>query len=245
MSRPLVAGITLREESTRAGEGNAAGMHEGVVKVTVLSPQPVVVEGFTAMLGRHADRIEVIDLPTSFDSVEPDVVLYDVLTLHEGDQTGLEALVKETAAVVFAVARRLRPDLLTLALDHGADGFFDLGVSEEELLGAVDSATTDWQAGDEGPDPVVGSDGSEQRSQRLGQDLGLSPRETRVLSLVAQGLTNDEIATRDYLSVNTVKTYIRSAYKKIDVATRTQAGVWAVQHGFGSEPDSSVFVDHG
>ncbi len=218
-------------------------MSAPVIKVAVLSPQPVVREGFTAILSRHAPRITLINLPTEFDGIEPDVVLYDVVGLHDTDGAEFDGLVKKTASVVFAVARELRPSLLARALERGADGFFDLGVSEEELLAAIESAMTGWQVGDPGPDPVVGSSTSDQRARRLGQDVGLSPRETRVLSLVAQGLSNEEIAARDYLSVNTIKTYIRTAYRKIGAKNRTEASIWAVQHGFGTEPDDSTFQE--
>ena len=218
-------------------------MAEGQVKVAVVSPQPVVAAGFASMLADHGDRFVIVDLPTAVDAAEPDVVLYDVLGLFVGDGEDLDFLVKKTAASVFAVARPLRPDLLAQALGRGADGFFDLGVTEGELCAAIESAMTGWQVGDDGPDPLVGSSTSKQRSHRLGRDVGLSPRQNRILALIAQGLTNDEIAARDFLSMNTVKTYIRSAYQKIGVANRSQAVVWAVQHGFGTEVDTSTFDD--
>ena len=59
----------------------------------------------------------------------------------------------------------------------------------------------------------------------------LSPREHDVLRLIAGGLSNQEIAATLYVSINSVKTYIRSAYRKIGVGRRSQAVVWAVQHG--------------
>lgn len=59
----------------------------------------------------------------------------------------------------------------------------------------------------------------------------LSGRETDVVVLIAAGLTNHEIAENLYLSVNSVKTYIRSAYRKMGVSRRTQAVLWASEHG--------------
>ena len=212
-------------------------MPAGVAKVAVLSPHPVVVEGFTAMLSRHHDRVEVIDLPTSFDDMEPDVVLYDVAALADSDGVDLDELVKKTASVVLAIAQDLRPDLLGRALSQGVDGFLPIDASEDQVLAGVDSAMTGWQAGDPGPDPVVGSSDSEQRSHRMGADAGLSNREARVLALIAQGLSNDQIATQEYLSVNTVKSYIRTAYRKIGVHTRPQAVAWAVRHGVDTDAE--------
>lgn len=61
--------------------------------------------------------------------------------------------------------------------------------------------------------------------------VGLTGREVQVLALIAEGLTNQEIADRIFISINSVKTYIRSAYRKIGVNSRSQAAVWSLQHG--------------
>ena len=62
-------------------------------------------------------------------------------------------------------------------------------------------------------------------------DPGLSARESSILVLLTQGLSNQQIADASFLSINSVKTYIRSAYRKIDVETRTQALLWGMDHG--------------
>jgi NarL family two-component system response regulator LiaR len=54
-----------------------------------------------------------------------------------------------------------------------------------------------------------------------------------VLALVCSGLSNAEIAERLHLSPNSVKSYIRSAYRRIEATTRSQAVVWGIEHGFG------------
>ena len=69
----------------------------------------------------------------------------------------------------------------------------------------------------------------------LGGAAGLSPRESEVLRLVVLGHSNQAIAESIFLSINSVKTYIRSTYRKINVTTRAQAIVWAIQHGFPTE----------
>ena len=69
-------------------------------------------------------------------------------------------------------------------------------------------------------------------AEHLGEAAGLSPREGSVLGLVVSGLSNQQIADRLYLSINSVKTYIRSAYRKLGVSSRAQAVAWGVQHGF-------------
>jgi DNA-binding CsgD family transcriptional regulator len=67
------------------------------------------------------------------------------------------------------------------------------------------------------------------------QSAGLSPRQAEILTLITQGLSNEQIADCTYLTINTVKTYIRHAYRKIGVQTRTQAVLWGVANGF--QPD--------
>jgi len=64
----------------------------------------------------------------------------------------------------------------------------------------------------------------------------LTPREVEVLALITQGMSNKEIAERLYLSINSVKTYIRSAYAKIGASSRARAVAWCLLHGF-APPD--------
>lgn len=63
-----------------------------------------------------------------------------------------------------------------------------------------------------------------------GQTAGLTLREADVLALVAAGKSNDEIARLLGVSINTVKTYIRTAYRKAGVTSRSQAVRWALEH---------------
>lgn len=63
-----------------------------------------------------------------------------------------------------------------------------------------------------------------------GDVVGLTPREREVVVLVAQGLSNREICERLYLAENTLKSYIRSAYRRMAVRTRAQAVNWAFTH---------------
>jgi NarL family two-component system response regulator LiaR len=74
-----------------------------------------------------------------------------------------------------------------------------------------------------------------------GRSAGLSPREAEILALIARGLSNQEIADRAHITLNTVKSYIRATYQKIGVERRTQAVLWATANGF--VPDSERRVD--
>jgi len=63
----------------------------------------------------------------------------------------------------------------------------------------------------------------------------LSEREQEVLSLLAQGLTNKDIAQTLILSVRTIEAHLRNIYGKLDVRSRTEAALWAVEHGYGAD----------
>lgn len=66
----------------------------------------------------------------------------------------------------------------------------------------------------------------------------LSRREREVVHLIAMGRSNEGVAAALFLSANTVKSYIRSAYRKMGVTGRSQAVVWAVHHGLARKDDA-------
>ncbi len=186
-------------------------------RVAVLSPQEVLVHGLTAMLAQHPGRSVV----TEVDQAE--VVLYDTLGVHVGSGSDLSRLTRSGGPVVVVVSRDLRPDLRARALAMGARSWVSMSIRSDELVEAVEAAA----AGRELPGRV----------DRLGAEVSLTPREVEVLSLITQGCSNLEVADRLYLSINSVKTYIRSAYAKIGATSRSRAVAWCLQHGFAPPPD--------
>lgn len=205
-------------------------------RVAVVSPSVVVAAGIVALLGRHPERVLVV--PTVDD--ETDVVLYDVLGLAERGGGELDRLVHQAGTAVLAVGSDHRPDLLTQALALGVDGCFAMSIDETTLFATLDAARARRPAVQAGG-PILCACPSEQRSRRLGLGAGLNGREAGILLAIVNGLTNEEIADREFLSINTVKTYIRSAYRKIGVQTRSQAVRWALTYGFdtGDEADAA------
>ncbi|WP_246142580.1 helix-turn-helix transcriptional regulator [Nocardioides rubriscoriae] len=201
-------------------------MNTSPLTVAVVSPIPAVEHGLTGMLAGHHD-IEVVDLrvpgPGSTRR-DPDVVLYDTHALTLGDGADLDRWLAVTTSVVVALRHDLRPALGAEAVARGAHASVDVTIDRAGLVRAVVDAARD---------------GRESRATRvvplrLGHHVGLTPREVDVLSQITQGLSNQEIAEQSYLSINSVKTYIRSAYRRIGVTSRAQAVVWCVQNGFPS-----------
>ena len=63
-----------------------------------------------------------------------------------------------------------------------------------------------------------------------GRAQGLSARQAEVVSLITMGFSNQQIAERTHLTMNTVKTYIRMAYRQMGVQSRTQAVLWGIEN---------------
>ncbi len=180
--------------------------------------------GLSAMLAEHPDRVHEVRLPRVWMSLAGvDVALYDVLGLHRTDGSDLRHLVEQTRAKVLVVSRDLRPDLRARALALGADAWVSMSADSDELVDAVERLA--FGVADSEPiDP-------------LGQSAGLTAREVDVLTLITHGVSNQDIARELVLSINSIKSYIRSAYAKIGVQTRAQAVAWCLVHGFPPPDD--------
>ncbi len=68
-----------------------------------------------------------------------------------------------------------------------------------------------------------------------GQGYGLNQRESEIIVHITRGLSNQDIADAAYLSINSVKSYINSSYRKMGVTSRTQAVLWGIDHGLRPE----------
>jgi len=106
----------------------------------------------------------------------------------------------------------------------GDDAWFDLSLPTADLVArlvALQSGAGATVA--QGPGVAVPA----APPSRLVGRAGLGPREAQVLELIGQGLSNAEITALLNVTINTLKTYIRTGYRKIGVSSRTQAALWA------------------
>lgn len=197
------------------------------MQVAVVSPQEVVVRGLVSMLTDFPDRVVVTALP-SVRSRAPgvDVILYDTYGLYLSDGADLQHLLHETDAEVLIFSRDMRPDLRAQAYSLGARSWVSMSVHAGDLVRSIELAAAGEPIGE--------------HEDRMGTLAGLSTREVEVLALITQGLSNKEIAEKLVVSVNTLKSHIRQAYRKIDVTTRSQAVSWAITHGFAPPDENSL-----
>lgn len=195
----------------------------GPIRVMLVDDHAVVRNGLRAMLGVGAG-IEVVAEAGSVEEAEgmleqadPDVILLDIQL--EGNENGLSLMpaVKRLApqAAVVVLSAFLNPALFRACLDAGVSGYLVKDTKRLDLVGAVTTAASGGQVFDASVrgmerrrDPsVVGS---------------LTPRESEVLDLLCQGLSNSEIGERVGLSENAVKGFVSSIMKKFGCKNRVQ-----------------------
>lgn len=200
------------------------------VRVAVANDYELVVVGIAGILQQFPDRVEVVELDSGMPvRSEVDVVLYDSFGQLQGKSMDVDGLVQGSDAKVAVFSWNVQRELVEQAFAAGASGYISKGVTGEELVKLIERVhagerVAPEEEGEEGIDGVFGT--------WPGEANGLSPREAEVLALICQGLSNEEIADRAYLSINTVKTYVRTLYRKIGVESRTRALLWGIDHGF-------------
>jgi len=197
------------------------------VRIAIVDDYDIVVQGLARMFEPLKDRIEVVEVSTN----QPGVERVDIALIDSFAQTRdvNEVLAEANAERYVFYSWSLEPELIETWARFGVVGFLDKRLTAEELADALERIH-------QGESGVTSADYPPSVDFDLGdwpgREHGLSAREAEVIALITQGLSNEEIAARSYVSINTVKTYIRTAYRKIDVDSRTRAVLWGVDHGF-------------
>ena len=198
------------------------------IRVAIVNDYEVVVHGIASMLRSHTHRVEVVELNASSAVAEPvDIALFDTFTQSRDDGTGLVQLlenpyVDKVVVYTWSTDRTLRDSALRL----GVSGYLSKRLSASELVTALERIHKGEVVVSDEPArlPLIGGDWP-------GREEGLTARESEVLCLITQGLTNAQIVDRTQLSINSIKSYIRSCYRKIGVDSRSRAVLWGVDHG--------------
>jgi DNA-binding NarL/FixJ family response regulator len=194
--------------------------------VALSNDYEIALLGLAQMLARYPGQVQIVDVTTQPKMPhEADVILYDTFGRLPDRDVKLDSLVRENAAKVVVYSWDEYPE--ETALRQGAVAYLHKGLTSDDLVAAIVAIHRG--------EPVQPAEHDSEPSLTWpGQTLGLSQRESEMLTFITRGLTNDEIVRRSYLSINTVKSYIRSAYRKIGVSTRGQAVAWGYRHGFES-----------
>jgi len=210
-----------------------------VVRVLVVDDQQLIREGIASLLGIQ-EGIEVVgtagdgrDAVDKALALTPDVVLMDV-RMPELDGLQAVAVLRQRlpACRVVMLTTFDDQDYVIRALRAGAAGYLLKDLPSRELAAAVRLA----HAGVMQLDPAAAARlasaiGPAQPLARSQPSLPLSTREVDVLRLVAEGLTNREIGKRLHLSEGTVKNQLSRILDRLGLRDRTQAAVYARDHG--------------
>lgn len=217
----------------------------GLIRVLIADDQRVVREGLRTLLGLLED-VEVVAVAADGEEAlrlaldcDPDVVLMD-LRMPRCD--GVEATRKlraEAPRIKVLVLTTYADDRSVIdALRAGARGYLTKDAGADEIQQAL-RRLIDGQAV---IDPAVQHhllDVIAKAPEDAGSSAlpdGLTPKEREVLMLIAEGLTNRQIAERLFVNESTVKTHINHLFAKVGVRDRAQAVTYAYQHGFGQAP---------
>jgi DNA-binding NarL/FixJ family response regulator len=207
-----------------------------VIKIVVADDHEVVRGGFAAMLGTQPDFTVVGTAADGAEAVrvctaeKPDLVLMDV---RMPVMDGIEATRQLSGGPRVLILTTFDLDQYVFdALRAGASGFLLKDVTAERLFDAVRVVA----AGEALLAPTITTRLIGEFTRLKPRDAavslnGLTPRETEVLRLIAEGLSNPEIAARLVVTEETVKTHVSRVLSKLGLRDRTQAVVAAYESG--------------
>ncbi|HEX4977288.1 MAG TPA: response regulator transcription factor [Nocardioides sp.] len=211
-----------------------------MISVVLVDDHAVVREGLARLVdgaedmtvvGTAADGREALEVVTGS---RPDVVLMDLqMPGTDGVEATRQILAAGLGAQVLVLTSFSDEEKIVAALDAGAVGYLLKDAEADDVLDGI-------RAVSRGESPIhpraaralLGARRSDARDA-AGADAAasLTPREREVLSLVAAGLANKQIARRLGISDRTVKAHLTSVFARLGVEDRTQAALWAQRHG--------------
>jgi len=221
------------------------------IRVLVADDQRVVREGLSTLLGL-LDGVEVVgtaadgnEAVTRALQLRPDVVLMDLRMPHCDGVQATRLLRERDASIKVLMLTTYADDRSVIeALQAGARGYLTKDSGAEEIRQALLRVTSGQAAIDpavqhhlvsaiaDGPQTVADS------ARRLPD--GLTAREAQVLTLIASGLSNAEIADRLVVSETTVKSHINHLFAKTGVRDRAQAVSYAYRHGLAEARTNDI-----
>lgn len=208
------------------------------VRILIADDHSVVRAGLKALLERQGNFKVVAEAETGERAVEiaqeirPDVAVLDI---RMPGMSGIEACRQIVNTVpgcrVIMLTSYAEDELLFAAIQAGASGYTLKRIGDNELIHAVERVSR----GEGMLDPAMTATVfNEMRkateAQHAAAFADLTPQEMAVLALVAEGMTNRQIAVKLYLGEGTVRNYVSSVLAKISVANRAEAAAYAVKH---------------
>ena len=198
--------------------------------IALVDDYDVVLLGLAHMFDDYRERLVVAEIDANAPLDEAiDVVLYDAFAQPESSHEQIGELVKNPRARhVVVYTWNFHPELIESARRQGVHGYLSKTLTAPELVAALEAVHAGELVVSESPARARSAQGLDWP----GKQEGITDRESEILALITQGKSNAAVAELTYLSPNTVKSHIRSVYRKIGAESRSQAVLWGVDHGF-------------
>jgi DNA-binding NarL/FixJ family response regulator len=201
------------------------------LRVAVISRHELTRAGLTHLIQFDPDRAVVVGACSADRLADHDIAVYDLAGRETTEDTDLRRLITSDTAVV-AFQAEFRADVSERLLAMGVADVVSMDVTGEALLERLEHAAAGRR---------IAPAAVRRRSRDVARlAAGLTEREVAVLELIAAGLSNDEIAAQLFVSINTVKTYVRTAYRRIGAKSRSHAVIWAMRQGLGPQTEPPV-----
>ena len=200
-----------------------------MIRVAIVEDHPAIADGLAALIG-GSSTVQVVgtarDVPSASALIEhesPDVVLCDIRLADAGD--GFELVRKHRSGPAFIILSAYwYPSYHVRAVELGARGYLSKMATVDEIVSAVETV-------------AAGGTAFPAAARKAASDALRvpTPRELEILALVAEGLSNAEIAERLSLRVKTVESQLRRLFDRYDVTSRTALVRLAARQGWNEE----------
>ncbi len=205
------------------------GRETAVIRVAIVEDHPAIADGLAALIHGSPD-VAVVgtapDVPSASALIEeaaPDIVLCDLRLAEDGD--GFDLIGRHRPGPAFIILSAYwYPSYHVRAIELGAKGYLSKMATVDQILSAVKTVAEGGTAF-----PAAAR-------QAASDALRVpTPRELEIIALVAEGLSNAEIAERLSLRVKTVESQLRRLFDRYDVASRTALVRLANRQGWNQE----------
>jgi len=211
------------------------------LRIVIVDDHEIVLQGLVSMLGRYLGRIRIVGQAVDvagahelIEALDPDIVLCDVRLRGASGLDLCRSLVEadpDRKVVLLSVYDD--EQYLYQALRAGAKGYLLKRIASEELIRSLELV----RLGEIVVDPTLAGRAAASAARLQsgeywpGAHLGLTQRESEVLALLVAGVSNKAIAGRLFVGEETVKSHVRSVYRKLEVSDRAGAVATAIREG--------------
>jgi two-component system, NarL family, response regulator DevR len=209
-----------------------------MLKIIVVDDHEVVRVGLKALIERHPNFTVIDEAATAKEAVQksllmrPDVVVMDIRLLGGSGIDACKQIVEQDPDIkIIMLTSYAEDDMLFDAIAAGACGYVLKQIGSDELIRAIEAVGRGEALLDPAITQKVFARVREATRREYEEAFAtLTDQEMRVLSHVSQGMTNREIAEELFLGEGTIRNYVSSILRKLDLTNRAEAAAYAVEH---------------